>query len=463
MPADRLATEPQERVQFGSYEAVFLAGAGARDLVIALTGVGDVSKPFASFDFTRTLEQRPGLDKILMRDHARSWYRSPEGRAAMIGWCRGRAAAGGYRSVTLLGISMGAYGALALGAEMPEARVVALAPPFSLDTARFGRAVVRHKAWLDRQPPLAGTDARLVGDPARYLLLFGDDEMIDLYNLRLFQQAGWPGLFVCPGGEHNLGSFLARQRRIGGVVDLAAAGAPAAELAAAAGAYAVFPHCHALQMLAAREALWRGEPAAADRALAEARAAVGGASPALDRLEWLRAGLLADATKALRRIRALPAMTRPAAATPGPAAFASLSLELPGGAVLRLQAPEARLIAGVPVLGPLVLARLTHPAAGPVVLSCRADIPPRRNAGGRVTLEAFAIEEDAEEAAGASCRPLASAAPPAPGIAIPLALRDGAAAFLLRRRCFASGFDAERGDGQAPWAMKLRGLRLDPG
>ncbi len=434
--------EPQETVRFGSYEAIFLAGDGARDLVIALTGVGDVSKPFDSYDFTRTLRLRPQLDKILMRDHARSWYRAPEGRAGIIAWCRQRAALGRYRSVTLIGISMGAYAALTLGAAMPEARVVALSPPFSLDTQAFGRGVVRYKAWLDQQPPLAGTDAVLTGDPSRYLLLFGDDEMIDLYNLRLFQQRGWPNLFLCPGAEHNLGSFLARHQRMGRVMDLAGAGAPMAELAAAAGAQAVFPHCHGLQMLAAREALWRGDAAAADAALVEARAAVGTASPALDRLDWLRAGLMADAGRALRRVRALP-----------PAGSVSLPLE--DGASLQMQAPEARVIKGVPVLGPLVLARLTHPGAARVTLALRADSPVRRNAGARLALEAFAIEGDA-------CRPLASSAPPSSSIAIPLALRDGAADFLLRRRCFGSGFDAERGEVQVAWAMKLRDLRLVP-
>ncbi|WP_419899081.1 hypothetical protein [Roseomonas sp. USHLN139] len=441
MTADRPVLAPDEQVQFGSYEAIFLEGEGARDLVIALTGVGDVSKPFAGYDFLRTLQLRPRLDRILIRDHARSWYRAPEGRAAMIAWCRQRAAAGRYRSVTLIGISMGAYAALTLGAEMPEVRIVALSPPFSLDTPRFGRGVVRYKVWLDRHPPVEGTDAVLTGDPARYLLLFGDEEMIDLYNLRLFQERGWPGLFLCPGGEHNLGSFLARHQRMGRVLDLAGAGAPMAELAAAAGALAVFPECHGLQMLAAREALWRGETTLADQALAEARAAVGAASPALDRLDWLRAGLLADATRALRRVQALPPARR-------------VSLALASGGLLHLQAPEARIIQGVPVLGPLVLARLEHPGAQRLTLSCRAEVPARRNAGGRVTLDAFALE-------GNRALPLASGAPPAAGIAIPLTLREGAADFLLRRRCFSSGFDAVRDADQTVWSMKLRDIRLE--
>ncbi|WP_307140488.1 hypothetical protein [Pseudoroseomonas cervicalis] len=416
---------------------------GAAHLVIALSGVGDVSRPLAGFDFHNSVPPIGGVDTLLLRDQARSWWQAPEGRAALEAYCRQVAQARPYRSVTLLGVSMGAFGALQFAALLPQARVVAMGPPYSADLRRHGRFVVRYKEWLDTagEAAGAGSDARLVGDPARYLLLFGDDEPIDLANAALFQQAGWHGLFMLPGGQHNLGGELKRRGALDRVLRLLALGAPLPEVAAAAGALPVHAHAHGLAMLRARDCLYRGEQAAADAWLEDARAAVGEASGPLNQLLWLRRGLDQDLGQLSRLPRAGLALHR---------------LPLPGGAQLELESSFASgPRTGLPVLlGPLVLARLHWPGVARARLRLQAAAPPRPNAGAKLALAGFVPQ-------GAGWQVQDVAHKPADTLTLGLALEQGEAQFLLRRRCFSSGFDALRSDDQAAWSMRLRKVELE--
>ncbi|WP_367595897.1 alpha/beta fold hydrolase, partial [Pseudoroseomonas deserti] len=434
-----------ETLSFGSYEARLISAGTAEHLVIALTGLGDAAQPYRGFDWDRALGRLPQVDRLLLRDNSRSWYENPEGRAALIAHLQALVARQGYRRVTFLGVSMGAYGALRLGEALPEARVLAISPPVSLDTGRFGRGIIRYKKWLDAHKHFAGTEVRRTGQAGRHLLLFGDDQMLDLANVALFLEDGWPNLFVVPGADHNVGLTLMQLGRLDRVLALLADGAPLAAIAAAAGAYAVHPHCPALLLLQARRLFWQGALAEADLCLKEARAGTAGAPLSLLRLEWLRAGLMDTIHPALRQARARP--------------LPEVALPLPSGqGEIAFEGPQSLVAAGVPVLGPLVLVRLR--AAGPpgtqtVRLSFRAEAPRRFNEGGALKLEAF-LTESGEH------RRLAVAHPPQDRLVVPLTLQDGAAEFVLRRRCFTSDFDAQRGEGQAPWSMKLRDLRLEP-
>ncbi|WBV45094.1 hypothetical protein [Pseudoroseomonas cervicalis] len=432
-----------ERHGFGSYETLLLRQPGAAHLVIALSGVGDVSRPLSGFDFHNSLPLIAGVDTLLLRDQARSWWQAPEGRAALEAYCRTVAQARAYRSVTLLGVSMGAFGALQIGAVLPQARVVALGPPWSADIRRHGRFVVRYKDWLDAagDGAGAGSDARLVGDPARYLLLFGDEEPIDLANADLFRRADWPGLFMLPGGQHNLGAELKRRGALDRVLRLLALGAPLPAIAGAAGALPVHAHAHGVAMLRARDSLYRGALAAADAWLDDARAAVGEASGPLNRLLWLRRGLDQD----LGRLSLLPR-----------AGLARHRLVLPDGARLELESsfasgPEK----GLPVLlGPLVLARLRWPGVARAELRLQAAAPPRPNAGASLALAGFVPQ-------GAGWQVQEVAQEPADMLRLALALEQGETRFLLRRRCFSSGFDALRTEDQQSWAMRLQQLALE--
>lgn len=432
--------------RFGAYEGLYEPdeeAPRAAHLVIALTGVGNTAEPLRHFEFHRSLMARPGIDRVFLRDTLRSWYRCPEGRMALITHLRRLIRHRGYGTVTLLGLSMGAYGALALAEVLREARVVALSPAFSLDTPRHGRFIIRHKRWLDLNAFHAGTDLRLVGERGRYLLLFGDEEMIDSANLELFLEAGWQGLFVCPGASHNLGGFLQARGRLGAFMERLAEGGPLARLAAAAGAYPAYSHCHALRLLDAQRSLYAGEMAAADEALRDAAQAVGEGVPAVSRGLLLRLGLEgAETAAALERAKNL--------------AWPSLALPLPGGE-LRLDSAIARQTPGGPMLGPLVRARLSLPGrTGPVRLAFTPEAPSPVNAGGDLTLTAHA------ETQGGLVEIARSAAPQA-ALCLPLVLdAAGQAGFALRRPCFGSAFHAHRTENQYAWSMRLAGLALSP-
>ncbi|PHK95222.1 hypothetical protein CR162_09410 [Pseudoroseomonas rhizosphaerae] len=437
---------PRPRLlSFGDYEGEYGSSGAATHLVVALTGVGDVREPLKSYDFYRTLTNRPQADHLLLRDQSRSWFHNPAGRDALIDACQDIIGRGGYRLVTFLGISMGAYGALSLGRLFPGARILAMSPPFSLDTARHGRNVVRHKRWLDANSLHGPTDLDAAGEN-EHLVLFGDAEPIDILNLQRFQAAGFPGLFVCPGGDHNIGATLQRQRRMALFMDMLTAGAPLAELAAILGAYPAFEACHAVQMLRARAHLYRGEMAEADHCLNLARWAVGEGSPNLALLSLLRLGLGAPQGEGMA------AAAREADRLPG----RGVTVPLEEGWELSLKSSEARQTGNATTLGPLVLGRLRRTAPGPdgpCVLSFRAEAPQTHNAAGRRTLEVFG-----GEAAG---YPLLLAAEPSDArIGFPLELRGGEAEFVLRRACFASAFDEKGSDDQFAWATRLREPRL---
>lgn len=432
-------------LSFGDYEGEYFASASATHLVVALTGVGDVRERLKSYDFYRTLTNRPQADSLLLRDQSRSWFHNPAGRDALIEACRGIVNGGGYATVTFLGISMGAYGALSLGRLFPGARILAMSPPFSLDTARHGRNVVRHKRWLDANALHAPTDLDTPGEN-EHLILFGDAEPIDILNLQRFQAVGFPGLFVCPGGEHNIGATLQRQRRMSLFMDRLAAAAPLEELAAVAGAYPAYGACHAVQMLRARAHLYRGEMVEADHCLNLARWAVGEASPHLSLLSLLRLGLGAPQGSAVEVV------ARQARHLPG----RSVAVPVEEGWELSFRSSEARQIGGTTVLGPLVLGSLRRTVPGPdgaCTLSFRAEAPQLHNATGWRALEVFG-----GEAAGYPC--LLTAGPAEERVEIPLELRDGAAEFVLRRGCFASGFDEKGSDDQFAWSTKLREPRI---
>jgi len=445
---DSTVTAPEEALplmrrefRFGEYEGLFeRAPEGAEHLVIALTGVGNTSEPLKSYEFTRSLMPRQDIDRVFLRDHHRSWYRCEEGRMALIGHLRRLIRRGKYRLVTLLGVSMGAYGALSLGEALREARVVAMSPPFSLDTVRYGRGIIRHKKWLDANAHHAGTDLRQLGEPGRFLILFGDEEVLDLANLERFVERQWPGVHVCPGASHNLAGTLAYHKRLGLFIDRLARGEPVSALAAAAGGYPAFSHCHAMQLLRARRHLYAGEMEAAEDCLRDAALAVGAERKAVAHLALVRQGLM-----------------EPLQAGPGPG-WLSMTVPLPEGGELVLESAQARPSSGVPMVGPVTRGLLRLPGgAGKAVLAFVPEGPAPCNAGGDVTLEAFLPQ-------GKGYRLVASAESPREAFSLPLVLDDkGEARFVLRRRCFGSGYDAKGNDSQHIWSLKLQKLAVTRG
>ncbi|WBV42256.1 S9 family peptidase [Pseudoroseomonas cervicalis] len=440
-PAERVLGQ---RHVFGSYEAEFVAGEAARILVIALSGVR-TGTPITGFDFYNGLTRRRRIDTLFLRDQKRSWYNAEEGWEEVLRLITATAAARPYRRILVLGASMGAYGALLVGPLLPRARVVALAPPIGIDTARLGRAVVRYKAWLDTGPPLPRPRAGPRGRE-RSLCLFGDADVIDIDNARRFQRQGWRHVYMVPDGDHALAVTLQRRGRLDRFLDAMIDGASPAELAAIAGAYAAHPHCQAFRILEGRERLFRGALAAAEDCLEDARAAP--ARPAalvlLEHL-WLGLGPLGPATPA--RFAALPRHQH--------------TLALEDGWTATLLSCEVVPIGPLTLLGPLAEVRLHHPdpaRAGRARIQLLAELPQQISRGGRRLLDAWWLREGPPQR-------LASAPDPRLPLRFALPLEAGpegaTGRFLLHRRSFSSGFEARVSDQRQPWSIKLSGLAVE--
>ncbi|ONG52453.1 hypothetical protein BKE38_14525 [Pseudoroseomonas deserti] len=455
MIVERSALQPGLQA-FGGYELDFApaAGAPAEQLVIAVTGLRRAGEPITGFDFHASLMARPGIDRLFLRDQRQSWYNAEDGWAALAAALRGQVAAGGYARVTVLGVSMGAFGALLVGALLPEARVVALCPPVSVDLAKRGPAIIRYQRWFADDQPALRPDAVMSGDPKRFLCLFGDLDVIDVANAEAFHAEGWPQVFICPDGGHELGAFLKQAGRFNRVLDRLLEGAPLTAVAAAAGAYLAFSHCQAFAMLAARRHLYAGERAAADRFLHDARQAPTAPVPrSLTLLGRLREALAPPGRDTLAQFLA--------------AANQSVPMATVEGWEAELLGLEARAMGHAVQAGPLALLRL-RPTAPPdggldsigrLRLRLRFALPP---AGSAVA----APEENAISAfwaePGGKPRLLARAEDPAKPLLVDVPFRQGEALLLLQRASFYSLFDAGTGALRAPWSMRLYKLTLKP-
>ncbi|MBE9606634.1 hypothetical protein IAI18_17350 [Acetobacteraceae bacterium H6797] len=436
--AEPVADEREEFV-FGDYDGYFLPGEESEHLVVIFSGVGDPKAPVPTHDFRRSMLRQPQVGRIFLRDLKRSWYQNPNGRDALLRRIRQIYRGREFRALTLLGVSMGAYGALWFAQELRNARVVAMSPPPSLDLERHGAFMVHNRQWLLENQATAGTDLRIVGNPARYLILYGDESATDIANMRLMMQGGWPGLYVCPGAEHNIGSYLIQQGRLHDFAGRLCAREPFEAMAAAAGAYPAFDHCHSLQMLRARGHLYRGEMAEAGICLDDAKAAVGTRSPALTRLTLFARHLGDD-----------PIVAAKEQGPPWPEAVMPLN----AGAGLHLESASARYGGRIATLGPLARARLSLPEAEEgqtVTLHFEVETPPLQS--GNVPLSVFTEE-------GAGWRLASRQETPAQPISLPLTIRGGQARFLLHCPRFYSDFDAQGTERSQLWAMKLRKVSL---
>lgn len=420
---------------FGAYEAEFHSGPDASHLVIAVSG----ARPGGGaegFDL-RGLLPRPGGAAVFLRDRLRSWYNAEEGWAALLDWLRGLLAARPYERVALIGAGMGGYGALLLAEALPQALVVALSPSIGVDTARFGRGVARPLDWIDAAPALPRPEARLAGDPQRYLLLFGDQDVLDIQNARRFHDQGWRNLYICADAPHGLVEHLRRPGRLERLLDRLARGEPASAQAAATGAYLAFSHCPAFLLLEARRLLYAGEMAQADLLLGDIERSTVAPLQALGTLRQMRDALERVDAARLERFLAGP--------------LQQVRQKLAGGWEAHYSSTEAVLLGAAASLGPLALLRLLHPARQgeeSLTLRFRADPPPASNQGGARKLAAYTPEPGGPQRLPVDERPGGE-------LSVSVTARDGVAELLLQRRCFHSTFDAERGGRRQMWAMRV--------
>lgn len=427
-----------EEVRFGGYEARFSRCAAPRGLVIALTGVGNTSAPLASYEFAGSLARRP-VDTLLIRDQLRSWYNAPEGWAALLGWLTGRLAGRDYGHVTILGVSMGAYGALLLGEALPRARVVAMSPPISVDLEGEGQVAIRHRRWI-HDHGMRGLDrlAPRRPEPGRHLILFGDAAMLDLRNAWRFVEEGWPGVALVRDGLHNLPQTLKTERRFEGFIDALATGAPLPALLAEAGAAPAHRDSPAFRLLHARAALFAGDRAGAAAELATAARGLDGGSLQLGQLRLLRAGVEGALDEAMALLR--------------DGAGQRLSLSLDEGIEASLASSEVKRTSAGIRLGPVSRLSLRAGAGGgPRRLVLHGLPPPAFNAGGSTALTLYHWS-----AAGPGARWTANERH---WLEVPeLPLGEGAAEFLLHRPCFGSSFDRREGAEQFAFLVFLHTL-----
>lgn len=431
-----------EDFAFAGYEGRLLRHAGSRGLVIVPTGVGQLGQRIESFDFQRSLSQEAALDTLLLRDQLRSWYSAPEGWSALLAHCAAIAARRDYAFVTLLGISMGAFGALRLAEHFPQANVLCFGAVYSTDLQRHGRAVLRHKHWIDAQPDHRGQDIPLSGDPRRYLLAFGDLSFIDIMNAERFLRAGWPQVVFCPGSEHNVAGFLTRQGRMPLFRQLLAEGAPTPVMAAATGGYLAHAECPAFQLLRAKDALSRADGPGAERYLALAAAGSPADSPTLLRLRLLAAGLHGSTGRAVALLRQLGG--------------SSVTLPLGEAATATLYSSEVWKAPAGPLLGPLVRILLRGPAITgrqEIRLRLRADMPPALQPGGDARLRVFQDQ-------GGKLETLAMLRRPADLAEFTLRGGGETVEFFLRRPAFLSPLDLLGNDDERLWSIQPRQLEL---
>lgn len=428
---------------FGAYEAEFHTDPDATHLVIALSGALPAAAEASEW---RSLLPRAGGDVVWVRDRQRSWYNAAEGWEALVAALRNVAAARPYARIALIGAGMGGYGALLLAEALPEALVVALSPSIGVDTARFGRGVARPLDWVDAAPALPRPVARMQGDPQRYLLLFGDQDVLDIQNARHFHEAGWGSLFVCADAPHGLVEHLRRPGRLERLLDRLVRGEPATAQAAATGAYLAFSHAPAFLLLEARRLLYAGEVAQADLLLGDLARSALAPHQALGTLRQLRDSLERVDAARLERFLAGP--------------LQSVRQKLAEGWEAQYSSSEAVLLGGAASLGPLVLMRLQQPGRQgeePLALEFRADPPPANNQGGARKLAAYTLSPEGPQR-------LALEERPGGVLALSVTAQDGLAELLLQRRCFFSTFDAERGGRRQMWAMRISPpqLRREP-
>ncbi|WP_010138998.1 hypothetical protein [Oceanicola sp. S124] len=150
---------------------------GARRLVIGVTAVG---KPARRFDYFKALDV-PGHDLLLLNSPGNGWYvdgvplgAGPPSLSGTRDWLAGLAR--GYDEVAVIGGSMGAYGALLLGAALPGAKILAMSPEVYAGLA--GGAFERFSQNEDLPPTLSRLLARQDLD---YTVVTGERNAADFF------------------------------------------------------------------------------------------------------------------------------------------------------------------------------------------------------------------------------------------------------------------------------------------
>lgn len=222
-------TETPDGVVRGLTENIFTFGlydlkvrwSESTTLVVSLAGIGDVRRGETHFEWGETLARLPSRPHaILVRDRAQSWYNARDGRAEMTAFIRDYAARHGVTRIVTLGLSMGAAGAIEIGAALEADHVLAVNPRILLGLKAAPWDTRNRDRITDAEPFAVGDLTARLRPGTAYTLVGAIDCPNDIAHLASVYDrldAGGEPLDVrlCGyRGDHNIGIALQTRERI---------------------------------------------------------------------------------------------------------------------------------------------------------------------------------------------------------------------------------------------------------
>lgn len=199
--------EQKLRYCFGDFE-LLVSPASTTKVQIFLAGVGNVARQDISFDFLGVGERSSSTHHCIhIKDNSRSWYNSINGWSDVVDNIQGYIARNNIDEISIIGVSMGGYGAFILAKSLPASHVVAFAPRTRLyendDFDTRNRDLIR--AVNVRLPEIKP----ILSSENRYHVIFSIDEAEDTTHAARLAGSDRVQLLAARGG-HNVAQSLAR-------------------------------------------------------------------------------------------------------------------------------------------------------------------------------------------------------------------------------------------------------------
>lgn len=198
-PAPRIIVDDDE-LRIGA-----LGDTGAH-LVVSFSGIGHEDRPVQGVEFTGLATGRGARPALFVIDKRRSWYTTPGLIERITDVVTRRMAQSGATELTLMGSSMGGYGAVLFSKFLPANRAIAFSPQFSMD-----RSVVWEHRWKVFRSRIGEhrlkSCAEAVNPDTRYYIVFGNYTH-DLKHRWKFQRVPAFRTWVVPGTGHNIAKIM---------------------------------------------------------------------------------------------------------------------------------------------------------------------------------------------------------------------------------------------------------------
>lgn len=199
--------------KFGVYELLVVSGSES-SLIVSCAGVGNIQADTIKFEFKKSLEMVANdSHQIFIKDNSRSWYTNKKGRDALVSFLKKYVKNNHINQSTILGLSMGGYGALVIDSLMHFDRVAVLASRSCLKgSASFDS---RNKKLINKvKPSQYDSIEKFVTDAKRVHMVFSMDDRSDLlHGYRAANLLPNINQFVVRGG-HNIANEFGRQNQM---------------------------------------------------------------------------------------------------------------------------------------------------------------------------------------------------------------------------------------------------------